>query len=74
MSLMLVATEVGAVLVSKIRNRIAEGAPVWEVAGDEVSALFAEVGEEIKVAFQSEVAVVAVLESGRTVVRRLAVA
>lgn len=74
MSLMLVATEVGAVLVSKIRNRIAEGAPVWEVAAGEVSALFTEVGEEIKVAFQSEVAVVAVLESGRTVVRRLAAA
>lgn len=67
MSLMLVATEVGADLVTKIRHRIAEGAAVWEIAADGIQA---STTGTVRAAFQSPFATVAVLADGRTVVRR----
>lgn len=72
MSLMLAATEVAANLTEKIRSRIAEGAPVWEVAVSDMPVWLAgEVGERpVQAVFQSEHAAVAVLQTGRAVVRR----
>jgi phage head maturation protease len=70
MSLLLAAAE--AELTVKIRNRIAGGAAVWEVAVSEMPAwLGARVAEaEVSAVFQSEHAAVAVLTSGQTVVAR----
>lgn len=70
MSLTLVAE--GLQLGDKIRNRIAAGAAVCEVAADEMPVwLAAEVGNgAVVAAFVSEQCGVAVLEGGRTVVRR----
>jgi hypothetical protein len=71
MSLTLVAAAVGG-LTAQIRNRMAQGAAVWEVAAaDMPSWLAAGVGAAaVEAAFLSERAGVAVLEGGRTVVRR----
>lgn len=70
MSPIMAATEAG--LAQRIRTRIADGAPVRETGVDEIPAWFAaEIGESgVKAMFQSEHAAVAVLENGRTVVRR----
>jgi|GEM_PF-4691862 len=70
MSLMMAATEAG--LAQRIRNRMAEGAPVRESVVDELpSWLLTEIGDvPVKAMFQSEHAHVAILENGRTVVRR----
>ncbi|MFZ5814213.1 MAG: hypothetical protein ACOY93_02765 [Bacillota bacterium] len=70
MSLMLAATEAG--LAQRIRNRIAEGAPIRETVVDENPAwLVTEVGDvAVKAIFQSEHAHVAILEDGRAIVRR----
>lgn len=70
MSLLLAAAE--AELTVKIRNRIAGGAAVWEVAVREMPAwLGVRVGEAgVSAVFQSEHAAVAVLANGQTVVAR----
>lgn len=70
MSLLMAATEAG--LAQRIRNRIAEGAPVRESAVEELpSWLVSEVGDvAVKAMFTSEHAHVAILEDGRTLVRR----
>lgn len=70
MSLMMAATEVG--LAQRIRSRIAEGAPVRETVVEEIpSWLQTEIGDTVVAAmFQSEHAHVAILENGRTLVRR----
>lgn len=72
MSLLLAANETESALVGKIRARISEGADVREIAAAEIPAwLAAEVGNEtVAAVFESEFAAVAVLENGRTVVRR----
>lgn len=70
MSLMLAATEAG--LAQRIRSRMAEGAPIRETAVNEMPDwLAAEVGDvAVQAMFQSEHAHVAILENGRTIVRR----
>lgn len=70
MSLMLAATEAG--LAQRIRSRIAEGASVRETPVNEIPAwLVTEIGDvAVTAAFRSEHAHVAILENGRTVVRR----
>lgn len=70
MSLLLAATEAG--LAQRIRNRIAEGAPIRETVADESPAwLLSEIDDvTVKALFQSEHANVAVLGDGRTIVRR----
>lgn len=73
MSLVLAAGDV-AELAVKIRSRIAGGAPVWESAIEDLPFWFvAELGDDavqIQNVFQSEHAVLAVLEDGRSVLRR----
>lgn len=71
MSLLLAATEAG--LARRIRSRIAEGAPIRETVVDENPAwLASEVGDvTVKALFQSEHANVAILEDGRSIVRRV---
>jgi hypothetical protein len=70
MSLMLIHE--AETLAAKIRTRMAEGAAVQEVAVVDMPAwLAAEVeGQAVAAAFISEHAGVAVLDGGRTVVRR----
>jgi hypothetical protein len=70
MSLMLAATEAG--LAQRIRSRIAEGASIREHEVDAIPAWLAtEVGDAaVKALFESAHAYVAILEDGRTVVRR----
>lgn len=71
MSLMLVSNEVEVSLAAKIRNRMTEGAPVWELSVEEMpSWLSAAVGSQsVAAVFVSAHAGVAVLESGAQVVR-----
>jgi hypothetical protein len=70
MSLMLVAAEAG--LPAKIRNRMAEGAAVFEVTAADMPAWLSEaVGNAtVEAAFVSAHAGVAVLAGGHTVARR----
>lgn len=70
MSLTMAATEAG--LAQRIRTRIAEGAPVRETLVDELpSWLVSEIGDRaVTATFTSEHAHVAILEDGRTLVRR----
>lgn len=69
MSLVLVANEG---LSAKIRNRMEMGAAVRETAAEDMPLwLAAEVGEAaVEAVFESEFAAVAVLENGRSVVKR----
>ena len=71
MSLIIEAAEAG--LAHKIRSRIAAGANVRETTGDEVPAwLASELGETaVHALFESEHAAVAILENGRTVIRKV---
>jgi hypothetical protein len=68
MSLMLVADES---LSTKIRNRVSEGAPVWELSPAEMPAWLASAvgGAAVESVFMSANAAVAVLAGG---VRRVA--
>ena len=73
---MIAFVETGAQSVAeKIRTRMAGGAAVWEITGMELPAWMSEaVGTEpVEAAFVSFHAIVAVLGSGRTVVRRVPV-
>lgn len=74
MSLALAANELRSDLTIKIRNRIAEGAAVREISPMELPASFAaEIGKAaVAAAFKSEHAVVAVLENGKSMLRRIA--
>ncbi|HEY3364866.1 MAG TPA: hypothetical protein VGK74_07440 [Symbiobacteriaceae bacterium] len=71
MALLYVAAE--AELTTRIRDRVAEGAAVWELSTEEIPAWFAaKLGDEAAVqnVFASEHAAVAILEDGRTIVGR----
>lgn len=70
MSSTLIAADAG--LSAKIRNRMAEGAAVWEITAADLPAwLAAAVGDAaVDSAFVSAHAGVAVLASGKTVVCR----
>ncbi len=74
MGLMLAAKPVQGDLVAKVRERIAAGAAVREIAVEDAPFWFvAELGDDaarVQNVFRSEHALVAVLEGGRTVVRR----
>lgn len=74
MSLMLVSSEVEMSLAAKIRNRMTEGAPVWELSVEEMpSELTAAVGSRpVSAVFVSAHAAVAVLTNGSQVVRSIA--
>ena len=71
MGLLLAAAE--AELTTKIRNRIADGAAVREVAREEIPAWFTakvEDVEAVEAVFTSEFAAVAVLTNGQAIVGR----
>lgn len=72
MSMVFAADNVATGVCAKFRSRIAEGAPVWEPAAEDVPAWFAAevAGHAVAAVFQSIHAVVAVLSDGRTVLRR----
>ncbi|HYF94706.1 MAG TPA: hypothetical protein VD969_21035 [Symbiobacteriaceae bacterium] len=62
-------------LAEKIRARMAGGAAVWEITGMELPEWMGEAvgNEKVEAAFVSFHALVAVLGSGKTVVRRVPV-